>query len=143
VFGYNKGLTIDDQRQLAHEVEELREEYGSVWAIGCPHLLALERRENHVRFGLLIDPRVRAYIKELAGDQAYRPLKDGKLPAVILDSRGGAGMVVPWMRREYERQEAPEFRRQGIWVWIRRPKPGEPVNSRFFPDTGKAIEAGR
>jgi len=121
MFGFNQRLTLQDQVALADEVEDLRAQHGSVWAIGCPHLLAFHQRENWVPFGLLIDPRVREYMKELAGGGEYRPLRDGKLPEVILDSRGGAGLIIPWMRREYEKQDAPEFRRQGIWLWIRKP----------------------
>jgi len=57
------GIHLADQRALATQLDVLADGYGSIWAVGCPHLLAFLRRENFLPFALLIDPKVQAYIE--------------------------------------------------------------------------------
>jgi hypothetical protein len=119
-FGGNTRLKLQDQIALAGEVAKLAAKYGPVWAIGCPHLLAFNHMDNQTPYGLLIDPKVRAHIAQLTDGKPYYPLKDGKMPGVILTARGGERKVIPWLPRYYEELPRPDFKSQGIHVWLRR-----------------------
>lgn len=120
LFGPTGGaLTLERQYQLARQVDLLEEVFGSVWAIGCPHLLALNRMGNYDPFGLMIDPKVRAYMQRLAGGGVYRP-RAGVMPAVILTSRGGQRPALSWLTREYAQLSNASFKKQGVLIWVRR-----------------------
>ncbi|MEE8311122.1 MAG: DolP-mannose mannosyltransferase, partial [Candidatus Binatia bacterium] len=111
----NQGLSLDRQRALAEEVEDLSEEYGSVWAIGCVHLLALNRTGNFLPYGLLIDPNVRAYMMTKTGGKPFVPLDaNGELPGLILVARGGERKIMPWLPRLFEKVENTRFKGQGV-----------------------------
>ena len=109
--------TLDSQRMLADRVDVLRERYGSLWAVGCPHLLALRREQNFDSIGMVIDPRVRAYAATFSADGAYRP-RNGAMPGVLITSRGGESKIFPWLAHEYRRFEDKAFKLQGIVLWI-------------------------
>jgi hypothetical protein len=121
------GIHIADQRELAKQLDIIADDYGTVWAVGCPHLLAFSHRQNFLPFGLLIDLKVREYMLKGASPATYLPLRDGRLPGAILASRGGLRVVLPWLNREYRRVDNKSFAAQGIQVWLRRPpRPGDP-----------------
>jgi hypothetical protein len=111
--------TLADQVQLADRVGELRDLYGSVWTVGCPHLLALRREENFDPIGMVLDPRVRDYAASHGEDGVYRP-QSGKMPGVLLTSRGGEGKAFPWLMTEYRRFDDKAFKLHGIVVWVRK-----------------------
>ncbi len=121
IFGQRAGLTVQDQKDLAKQVELLADQYGPVWAIGCPHLLAFNHTANHTPYGLLIDRKLTDYILRKAGEEPYMPLKDGRLPGVILVARGGERKIVPWLPYEYFHMPDTAFAKQGIRLWLRRP----------------------
>ncbi len=114
-------LTLAKQRELAMQIDVLVEEYGPVWAIGCPHLLALRRIANHSPYGLLIDPKLRDYVDRREGGELTIPINDGRPPGVILLARGGVKDLMPQIRRDYTAFPRPTFLEQGIRVWVRRP----------------------
>jgi hypothetical protein len=127
---------LEDQYVLARQVEMLRDHHGSVWAIGCPHFLALSRRGNVSRFGLVIDPNVRTYMRMSSEDGVYRPRDaGGDLPGVMLTSRGGERKALPWLLHFYRGIEHEGFRTQGVRVWVRRPgvEWSDAVVARFKP----------
>jgi hypothetical protein len=113
-----KQTTLAAQRRLAARVLSLSERYGPVWAIGCPHLLALAELENHDSIGLVIDPHIQAHLAALGGEDGYRPKRG--MPAVLLTARGGEALTFPWLRKEYWLTPDEAFSRQGIRVWLRR-----------------------
>ena len=119
-FPSRHGKHLYRQMALANEVDMLREQYGAVWAVGCPHLLALLHLENHVSYGLLLDPKLRTYLKRETRGEVYRPLRNGEMPGVILLSRAGERDVLSWLTAEYEQIPMPRFKIEGIRVWIRR-----------------------
>jgi len=87
----NTGLHLADQKRLTSQLDLLYDDYGSVWAVGCPHLLAFARRENFLPYALLIDEKVQEYmVRDTQPGRAYLPLRNGKLPGVILSSRKNA-----------------------------------------------------
>ncbi len=113
--------SLAEQYDLVRQVDVLREDHGSVWVIGCLHLLALARQENHVPIGILIDPRVRAYARSLAENGEYEPLDaEGRMPGVILASRGGEPRVIPWLRKRYRRVTNDSFDAHHIRIWVER-----------------------
>jgi hypothetical protein len=114
--GRNAGLT--SQRALATRTAKLRERYGSLWAVGCPHLLALERLDNYDPFGIFIDKRVRSYAAKRGIDGVYRPA-GGVMPPVILTARHGIRQAMPWITLEYRKVLDAGLNRQGVLVWIR------------------------
>jgi hypothetical protein len=113
------GFDLEDQRELAGAVGGLLAA-GSVWAIGCTHLLALNHADNHVRYGFFFRG-MDAYVAERhpGGDL---PLRDGRPPDTILISRpflpGGRG----WLESEYAEATPFDFRLQGVELWRRRPR---------------------
>ncbi len=114
--GRHAGLA--SQRGLAALTAKLQERYGSLWAIGCPHLLALERKGNYDPIGLVIDKRVRAYAAERGVGGVYRPA-GGAMPAVILTARHGIRQALPWITVEYRKVVDDALNRHGVLVWIR------------------------
>jgi hypothetical protein len=117
----HRGPSLTQQRALAAELTELSEQYGTVWAIGCVHLLALNRTGNFLPYGLLIDPNVRTYMMSKAGGKPFVPLdENGKLPGMILVARGGERKVMPWLPRLFERVENIRFKSNGISIWVQR-----------------------
>jgi len=114
-----KGLSLVKQRGLANRVAALQRMYGPVWAIGCPHLLALQRTGNFDPIGIVIDRKVRDYMASTAGEGGYRP-RNGTMPVVLLTSRGGEGMAFPWLRREYWPVADTDLKEQGIHAWLRK-----------------------
>jgi hypothetical protein len=112
-------VTLAKQRELANRTAALRRQYGPLWAIGCPHLLALRRTANYDSISLVIDPKVRDYMKSMAGEDGYRP-RSGTMPVVMLTSRGGEGIAFPWLRREYWPVRDQAFEAQDIHAWLRK-----------------------
>lgn len=114
-----KGLSLARQRGLANRVMALQRMYGQVWAIGCPHLLALQRTGNFDPIGIVLDRKVRAYMASTAGEDGYRP-RNGTMPVMLLTARGGEGMAFPWLRSEYWPVADADFKEQGIRAWLRK-----------------------
>jgi len=115
-----RSTALDAERALARHAKKIGARYGgTLWAVGCPHLPALTRDANYDPFGMVLDPRVRAYAKKLGVDGVYRP-RGGEMPGVILSSRGGIGRAFPWITSEYRKVADPSLNKDGITVWIRR-----------------------
>jgi hypothetical protein len=108
------------RERLADVVERLVGRYESVWCIGCLDLLAMRRLPNHSPFGLLVDPRVRAYAKTKAVGSPYQPLEADELPAMILGQRYPEHATFPWLRDRYRRLRPPVFANTEIRVWLRK-----------------------
>jgi hypothetical protein len=108
------------QKEHASLIGLLEEEYGPVWAIGCPHLLALERRPNFSQFGMLVDPKVRHYAATKAGPSGFDPTRNGLRPGALIVSRGGERAAMPRFDAYYERFPVAELNKDGIHVWVAR-----------------------
>lgn len=118
-FPAERALTLAKQREIANRAAALRRQYGPIWAIGCPHVLALRRTGNFDPIGLVIDPKVRRYMASMSGEDGYRP-RNGQMPVVLLTSRGGEGIAFPWLRREYWPTPDADFKAHGINAWLRK-----------------------
>ncbi len=114
-----KSITV--QQTAAKQLDIVREQYGSIWAVGCPHLLAFNHWKNSSPFGLLIDRRVHAYMHRISGAKPWRPLRDGRAPGAILLSRGGYGrQLMGWIRRNYREVANRSLARQHVHLWVSR-----------------------
>lgn len=118
-FPAERVITLAKQRELANRAAALRRRYGPVWAIGCPHILALRRTGNFDSIGIVIDPKVRDYMASMGGEDGYRP-RNGTMPVVLLTARGGEGIAFPWLRREYWPVRDDDFKAHGINAWLRK-----------------------
>ena len=123
---------LDSQRRLASAVRGYHDQLGSVWAYGALHLLALAHLDNHVALALFYDD-VRDLL--LPG---WRPLRDGRMPQVIVDSRGLPAGLQGWLASEYREVTAPAFAAQKTSVW-RRIEPA----AAALEDSGPVVAAGR
>jgi hypothetical protein len=119
VRGPVKGITLADQRALAHEVGDLAEEEEGVFALSATHLLlALERRDNWNRYGHFYRG-MSEYLIYRYGASFDVLRHDGRLPGFVLVSRPR------WLPRRlkadlasrYQRVSMTEFERQEITVY--------------------------
>lgn len=109
------GYTLADQRKLATEVRSMLESGSGVYATGCVHLLALNHQDNFTPYGWLL-PALEPYLTE-NGERLWLPMRDGRLPDVILLSRRPFESFDRWLPRVYEPVVRPEFAAQGVSVW--------------------------
>jgi len=139
------GSALQDQRSVAHllvEISDLRG--GGLWVVGRPDLLALEHRTNWNGFGMLLDEHVREYARRASRSRgAYRPVRNGKMPEIVLAARVVARKHLPWLFKEYDRVVLDEFASLRGQLFIKkskllsRPGPvlseqcGDPIGDRF------------
>lgn len=108
-------VLLSDQRTTADGIGLLADHRGSVWVLGPVHLLALQHRDNWVGYGFFWDDlAARIDLK------SYRPLRDGRMPEVIVTGRGLVTGVSGWRREEYEEMEMPLLAVQKLRVFLRR-----------------------
>jgi hypothetical protein len=137
------GPTLADQQRLALEVRELLDDGRSVWAVGCTHLLAFARAGNHVPYGFFFRG-MGPYLRERTrAPEGWRPLRDGRMPDVILVSRPFTGWLPEsreWFEREYREDTPLAFRLQGVRVFWRgetppgRARGGDPRTGSSEPE---------
>ncbi len=111
---------LDRQYALASEVEQYFQQGKRVYVVGCTHLLGYLRRANHVRYGFFFRGTA-AYLRTKTNSpDGYRPLdEEGRMPDVILVSRGFVPDGQPWLEVEYQQRESRSFAAQGIAVYER------------------------
>jgi hypothetical protein len=116
------GPTLADQERLGLEVRRLLDEGHPVWAVGCTHLLAFAHADNYVPEGFFFRG-MGSYLRDRAGAGGWRPLRDGRMPDVILISRPFVGSVPEarrWLSAEYRERTPASFAAQGVRVLWRR-----------------------
>jgi hypothetical protein len=129
---------LSQQRKLGAAVGKLLEGGLGVYAVGCTHLLAFNRADNFTPYGFFFRG-VADFLQVTSGGQTYRPLRDGKMPDVILVSRGSYLKDQPWFEEEYARAktEVPGNSAVQVWLRVRRGKDGfnrdSPVTSAASP----------
>ncbi len=130
--------TLSLQRDGADAVSEMLTDGKSVYAIGCPHLLAMNRTANWNRFGFF-PARVRMHFQRLQGERGlWTPERDGRWPDVVLLSRTEFKPNRVWLARRYVRKDHGVLRRQHVRVYeLRKGRPGlgeqPPVKARPLP----------
>jgi hypothetical protein len=99
---------------------------------------------NWNAFGMLLDEHVREYARRSSRSRgAYRPVRGGKMPEIVLAARLVARKHLPWLFREYDRVVLDEFASLRGQLFIKkskllsRPGPvlskqcGDPIGDRF------------
>jgi len=109
---------LRDQRRLAQTVGRLIDAGFSVYAVGCTHLLAFNHVDNFTPYGLFFRGVAESLQVRTSG-RGYRPLRDGRMPDVILVSRGTYLREQPWFETEYARAKRGDFGNQSVQVWLR------------------------
>lgn len=107
--------TLDDQYELAAETRRYVEQYDGVWAYRCMYLLGLAHADNWVPYGMLYDDVATRF-----AIRSFRPLRDGRMPEVILRKKGRVPGARAYLRSEYREVAAPRFAREGVQVYVRR-----------------------
>jgi len=113
-----RGSDLAQQVELARLIDVYRDHRGSVWVVGAAHLLGFERADNFVPHAYLAGPITREI-----DFGTYRPLRDGKMPEILLVSRGIFPGLHGWLRTEYQEITPAAFAAQRIRVFGRR-QPG-------------------
>jgi hypothetical protein len=139
-YGGIEGMRNTDvlaiQREVAAKVRSPDPEQPNVWAVGCLHLLAFNRQANFTQVGALFDARVR----EAVGAD-YRPLRDGRMPRVVLTARLGKKIRPAWLTDEYANLTPHEFDEEGVNVWLRRSDTGAGAGAPPSVGAGVAADA--
>lgn len=110
--------TLDEQYEVGAALRHYIQEYDGVWCYRCLHLLGFAHADNWVPYGLLYDD-----VGSRFPIRAFRPLRDGRMPEVILRTRGEKGRIPGargYLRGQYRQVEAPLFAREGVQVYVRR-----------------------
>lgn len=115
-FRYLGGL--HQQRKLGEAVGRLLDGGFTVYAVGCTHLLAFNHADNFTPYGFFFRG-VGESLQVRTSGRGYRPLRDGRMPDVILISRGNYIREQPWFEAEYTRANREDFGNQSVQVWLR------------------------
>jgi len=115
-FRYLGGL--HQQRKIGEAVGRLLDGGFTVYAVGCTHLLAFNHADNFTPYGFFFRG-VGQSLQVRTSGRGYRPLRDGRMPDVILISRGTYIREQPWFEAEYTRAKRGDFGNQSVEVWLR------------------------
>jgi hypothetical protein len=110
-----RGTNLDEQRALAKTVDIYRDHRGSVWVIGALHLLAFNHLDNHVSHGYIGTRLEPAY-----GFATWRPLRDGRMPEIIVVTNEVLPGRRDWLAAEYQDITTIPFSRDHLRVFSRR-----------------------
>jgi len=106
--------TLEDQRRVAGVVRAWQEEFGEVWAYGAVHLLGMAHLDNHVPYGLFYDD-----VLSVLPIGSWLPLRDGRMPEVIVHTRGRLPGSPKYLLDDYVEVTPPAFAAQSAMVWRR------------------------
>jgi len=120
---------LDDQKRAAAVVREQHDTVGSVWAYGAVHLLGLAHLDNHVPFGLFFDD-----VESVLAADSFVPLRDGRMPELILQSRRPLPGAAVYIDRDYSEITPEEFRSQGVRAWRRLAPRGADLAEKHAAD---------
>ncbi|HXC49322.1 MAG TPA: hypothetical protein VN634_00440 [Candidatus Limnocylindrales bacterium] len=125
--------SLQDQRKAAAYVGDLLRRHKTVYVVSALHLLAMNRTSNFNYYGFY-PVRIRAYLAERVKKEGpLLPLRDGRLPDVLLQSRMEFGPNRRWIERYYRPEKASVLRRQNISMMVLRDDVSPP------PATAKAF----
>ena len=108
---------LSDQVRLANEVKQMMDANETVYAIGNTHLLALNNSENWMKYGFFFRGVDEFILAEETGGETFVPLKNGKLPSVVLLSRIPPRGSEQWLFSKYTDIELQGYDRQRVQVF--------------------------
>jgi hypothetical protein len=124
-------LALADQRAAAREVGRMLGEGRTVFALGFPYLLAMNHVDNWSIYSSSHSVRpATGYWGYRNPDADFVPVRGGRLPDVILWSRGRPRGWPEWLEARYRRIPSPPLDRLEVQVWEKAPPPK--------PDSGAA-----
>ena len=112
-------FTLPEQYRLAERVGEFVAEGQSVYAIGCPHLLAFNHVNNWTNFIYFSKGQQKLILHETG--ETFRPAQNGVWPSIILMARRAPDGSKEWLEEKYEDVTTPDFKAQ--WITVYRLKP--------------------
>lgn len=119
---------LEDQLVLAHRVRTLARSEDGVTAIGCTHLLALNRMDNWSRYGHIFRG-VAEYVEHELGRSPDFLSKGGRLPGIVLIDEKSLTRAPPALRarleESYEDATTDPFHAQSIRLFRRRAQNGK------------------
>ena len=111
----DESRTIADQYEVGAATRWYVDHYDGVWCYRSAYLLGLAHADNWVPYGMLYDD-----INSRFPIRSFRPLRDGRMPEVILRKKGRVPGGRAYLHREYAQVAAPLFAREGVRVYVRR-----------------------
>ncbi len=116
-FNTRVHYTLADQLRLSEEVHAYLSSGEEIYAVNCGHLLAFNRSSNWIRYSSFFRG-VNKYLRARSGaNDAWVPLRDGRLPSLILQGGGRPYGWPGWLSTRYDEITPESFRKQGISVW--------------------------
>jgi hypothetical protein len=112
----SNGRKLASQYRLAERVHAMQESGQSIYAVGCTHLLAFSHMDNHVPLGLGIRGMT-AWMHD-RGDLPWKPLRDGRLPDVVLHSRSPMPGGNRWLKKHYRQVADNQFTSHKVKVYM-------------------------
>lgn len=117
-------FSLQDQMALGEKVRLHIAAGESVYAINSAHLLGFARADNWLVYSSIFR-RLDRYLMRRSGSRAFVPTIDGHLPTMVLKGkRARISTWGRWLPKFYERVDAPEFKAQGIAVWVLKDREG-------------------
>lgn len=111
-------LTLADQIRTAELTTFYTDHRPGLWVLGDVHLLSFLGLDNWVGYGFFWDD-----LEARMDTREYRPLRDGRMPGVIVAGRRLLPGRSGWLFREYLEVKPPLFAEQGVRVFVRRDAP--------------------
>jgi hypothetical protein len=109
-----RGYSLADQRRVAGHVGEIASR-ADVWVYEAVHLLGFAHLDNHVPLALFYDD-----VRSRIDVDAWRPLRDGRMPDVVVHGRSGIPGANAWLGDGYDDVTPPELASLGLRVWSAR-----------------------
>lgn len=108
--------SLDDQYRAGAATRRYVDGYSGVWVYRSVHLLGFAHADNWVPYALLYDD-----IETRFPIRGFRPLRDGRMPEVILAKKGHVPGGRGYLRKEYRELADPLLARENVTVYVRRP----------------------
>jgi len=115
LIGPGAAFGLADQRAMADAIRLYYDHRRTVWMLGPMHLLALLHQNNWVPYGFFWDD-----LNRHMDTDAYRPLRDGRMPNIIVSGRGIVPGQAGWRRHEYQDVTPPRFQVHNVRVFARK-----------------------
>lgn len=120
--------TLDDQSQVGAATARYIDQYDGVWVYRSVHLLGFAHADNWIPYATLYDD-----IETRFPIRGFRPLREGRMPEVILCRKGRVPGGRGYLREEYQQAADPVLAREDVRVYVRRPSARTPVTGAPKP----------
>lgn len=113
---------LSDQIAAGHVVGRWLGQGETIYAVNAGHLLAFNRTTNWIGYHSFFRG-VNGYLQvETGNTDVFVPLRNGALPSMIIVGSGRPYGWPAWLMEHYLEVTPPDFARQGVSAWRRRPR---------------------